>query len=171
MKAVRFDQYGPVGVLDVREVPIPEPGPGQVLVRVNAAGINPGEAKIRDGLLHALWPATFPSGQGSDFAGVVDRVGPGVQDVAAGDRVIGYVHSTNIDESAVIGQAANRAMHRCANLDFGVATLFARAFLFFGNHASVDDQVFLCLVELGNPAADLLFHQLSDLGGVTRSAA
>jgi NADPH:quinone reductase-like Zn-dependent oxidoreductase len=91
MKAVRFDQYGPVGVLDVREVPTPEPGQGQVLVRVKAAGINPGEAKIRDGALHELWPATFPSGQGSDFAGVVERVGPGVEAVAAGDDVIGWV--------------------------------------------------------------------------------
>ena len=69
MKAVRFDEYGPVAVLDVRDVPIPEAGPGQVLIRVKAAGINPGEAKIRDGLLHERWPATFPSGQGSDFAG------------------------------------------------------------------------------------------------------
>ena len=78
MKAVRFDEYGPVEVLDVRDVPVPEPGPGQVLVRVKAAGINPGEAKIREGGLHDLWPAKFPSGQGSDFAGVVDTPGPGV---------------------------------------------------------------------------------------------
>ena len=49
MKAVRFDEYGGVDVLDVREVPVPEPGPGRVLVKVKAAGINPGEAKIRDG--------------------------------------------------------------------------------------------------------------------------
>ena len=52
MKAVRFDQYGPVEVLDVRDVPVPEPGPGEVLVRVKATGINPGEAKIRGGALH-----------------------------------------------------------------------------------------------------------------------
>ena len=77
MKAVRFDEYGPVAVLDVRDVPIPEAGPGQVLIRVKAAGINPGEAKIRDGFLHERWPATFPSGQGSDFAGVVERLGRG----------------------------------------------------------------------------------------------
>ena len=48
-----------------------------MLVRVRAAGINPGEAKIREGALHERWPATFPSGQGSDFAGVVERVGAG----------------------------------------------------------------------------------------------
>jgi NADPH:quinone reductase-like Zn-dependent oxidoreductase len=91
MKAVRFDEYGPVAVLDVRDVPTPEAGPGQVLIRVKAAGINPGEAKIRDGLLHELWPATFPSGQGSDFAGVVERLGPGVTAVAEQDEVIGWV--------------------------------------------------------------------------------
>jgi NADPH:quinone reductase-like Zn-dependent oxidoreductase len=76
MKAVRFDEYGPVEVLDVRDVPVPAPGPGQVLVRVRAAGINPGEAKIREGALHERWPATFPSGQGSDFAGSSMRSGP-----------------------------------------------------------------------------------------------
>jgi NADPH:quinone reductase-like Zn-dependent oxidoreductase len=54
---------------------MPEPGPGQVLVEVKAAGINPGEAKIREGLLHSRWPATFPSGQGSDLAGIVARTG------------------------------------------------------------------------------------------------
>ena len=91
MKAVRFDEYGPLAVLDVRDVPTPEAGPGQVLIRVKAAGINPGEAKIRDGLLHELWPATFPSGQGSDFAGVVERLGPGVTAVAEQDEVIGWV--------------------------------------------------------------------------------
>ena len=60
MKAVRFDEYGEVDVLKVVDVPKPAPGPGQVLVQVKAAGINPGEAKIRAGLLHARWPGHVP---------------------------------------------------------------------------------------------------------------
>jgi len=91
MKAVRFDEYGGVDVLKVVDVPVPEPGPGQVLVRVKAAGINPGEAKIRDGLLHERWPVAFPEGEGSDLAGIVERLGPDVTAVAAGDEVIGWV--------------------------------------------------------------------------------
>jgi NADPH:quinone reductase-like Zn-dependent oxidoreductase len=77
VKAVQFDEYGPADVLKLAEVPQPVPGPGQVLVHVRAAGINPGETKIREGLLHSRWPATFPSGEGSDLAGVVEQVGPG----------------------------------------------------------------------------------------------
>jgi NADPH:quinone reductase-like Zn-dependent oxidoreductase len=90
--AVRFDDYGDVDVLRVVDVARPEQGPGQVLVRVRAAGINPGEANIRKGLLHARWPATFPSGEGSDLAGVVEKVGPGVGAWAPGDEVIGFTH-------------------------------------------------------------------------------
>jgi NADPH:quinone reductase-like Zn-dependent oxidoreductase len=48
-----------------------------VLVKVKAASINPGEAKIREGLFHAYFPATFPSGEGTDLAGIVTKVGPG----------------------------------------------------------------------------------------------
>ena len=89
-KAVRFDDYGGAEVLRVVEVPQPEPGPGQVLVQVKAASINPGEAKIREGLLAARWPATFPSGQGSDLAGVVAAAGPGVTAFHPGDEVLGW---------------------------------------------------------------------------------
>jgi NADPH:quinone reductase-like Zn-dependent oxidoreductase len=88
--AVRFDHYGGVDVLDVVDVDAPSAGAGQVVVRVEAAGINPGEAAIREGVLHDRWPSTFPSGQGSDLAGVVTEVGPGVEGVAVGDEVIGY---------------------------------------------------------------------------------
>jgi NADPH:quinone reductase-like Zn-dependent oxidoreductase len=91
-KAVRFERYGDVDVLEVVDVPRPVPQDGQVVVRVKAAGINPGEAVIRRGLLHERWPATFPSGQGSDLAGVVDELGPGVTGVAVGDEVIGFTH-------------------------------------------------------------------------------
>ena len=88
--AVRFDHYGGIDVLDVVDVDPPVPGPGQALVRVRAAGINPGEAKIREGLLHALWPATFPSGQGSDLAGVIEALGEGADGFEVGDEVIGF---------------------------------------------------------------------------------
>jgi NADPH:quinone reductase-like Zn-dependent oxidoreductase len=109
MKAVRFDEYGDVDVLKVADVPVPDPGAGQVLVRVKAAGINPGEAKIREGLLHAMWPATFPSGQGSDLAGVVDRLGPGVTTAAAGDEVIGWVDNRSAQAEYAVVDADNLA--------------------------------------------------------------
>jgi len=107
MKAVRFNEYGGADVLTVAEVPQPEPGPGQVLVKVKAAGINPGEAKIRDGLLHERWPATFPSGQGSDLAGVVEGLGAGVTGVAVGDEVIGWVDTRSSQAEYAVADASN----------------------------------------------------------------
>jgi NADPH:quinone reductase-like Zn-dependent oxidoreductase len=90
VKAVRFDEYGGVDVLKVVDVPRPVPRAGQVLVQVKAAGINPGEAKIRVGLEDSTWPATFPSGQGSDLAGIVAETGPGVTSFSADDEIIGW---------------------------------------------------------------------------------
>ncbi|HEY9244846.1 MAG TPA: NADP-dependent oxidoreductase [Streptosporangiaceae bacterium] len=107
MKAVRFDSYGGVDVLNVVDVPRPVPGPGQVLVQVKAAGINPGEAKIRDGLMAERWPATFPSGQGSDLAGIVAETGPGVTGFAAGDEVIGYTNNRASQAEFVVVEAGN----------------------------------------------------------------
>jgi len=93
MKAVRFHEYGGIDVLRVEEVARPSPGPGQVLVAVRAAGIQPGEVMIREGARHDRWPATFPSGQGSDLAGVVVEVGPQVRGFAVGDEVLGFTHN------------------------------------------------------------------------------
>ena len=92
MKAVRFDRYGGIDVLDVREVPRPQPDAGEVLVEVKAAGINPGEAMIRQGVFDEIFPATFPSGQGSDLAGVVAEVGTGVDAFSVGDEVLGFTN-------------------------------------------------------------------------------
>ncbi len=89
-KAVRFDRYGGADVLYVADVDIPSPAAGEVVVKVQAAGINPGEASIRKGLLDAVFPATFPSGQGSDLAGVVHQLGDGVTGFSLGDEVLGW---------------------------------------------------------------------------------
>jgi NADPH2:quinone reductase len=89
-RAVRFDSYGGPEVLYVTDIERPEAGPGEVLVEVRAAGINPGEAGIRSGALHERFPATFPSGEGSDLAGVVIEVGSGVSYFAVGDEVLGF---------------------------------------------------------------------------------
>src|SRR6476659_4560983 len=89
-KAVQFDSYGDVDVLEVRDVTRPVPAAGEVLVEIKAAGINPSEAAIRAGAVRDLFPATFPSGQGSDLAGVVAELGSGVNDFAVGDEVIGF---------------------------------------------------------------------------------
>ncbi len=101
IQAVRFDRYGEVDVLDVVEVPRPHPGPGRIVVDVAAAAVNPGEASIRRGLLHDRWPATFPSGQGSDLAGVVAEIGDGVDGVAVGDQVIGWSDERSSQAEAV----------------------------------------------------------------------
>jgi NADPH:quinone reductase-like Zn-dependent oxidoreductase len=107
MKAVRFDEYGDVEVLQVVDVAPPLPGTGEVLVQLKAAGINPGEAKIREGLLHDRWPASFPSGQGSDLAGVVAELGPGVDGVVVGDEVIGFTNNRASHAELVVVEAGN----------------------------------------------------------------
>jgi NADPH:quinone reductase len=89
-RAVRFDRYGDRDVLYVADIDMPAPGQGEVVVEVRAAGINPGEAAIRSGAMQEMFPATFPSGEGSDLAGVVTALGEGVSEFAVGDEVLGF---------------------------------------------------------------------------------
>ena len=106
-KAVQFDDYGGIEVLEVRDVARPKPGPDQVLVAVRAAGINPSEAALREGRVREIFPATFPSGEGSDLAGVVEEVGSGVKGVAVGDEVIGWTDNRASHAEYVLVEAAN----------------------------------------------------------------
>ncbi len=92
MRAVRFDHYGGPEVLEVREVDDPVPAVGEVLVEMRAASINPGEIAIREGMMESRFPATFPSGEGSDLAGVVRALGDGVEDFSVGDEVCGWTN-------------------------------------------------------------------------------
>ena len=106
-QAVRFDEYGGIEVLYVADVERPVPGLGQVLVRVKASGINPGEAAIREGAFDNIMPATFPSGQGSDLAGVVEELGEGADGFAVGDEVIGFVNTRASQAELVVVEAGD----------------------------------------------------------------
>ncbi len=119
-QAVRFDEYGGVDVLKVVEVDRPVPGPGEVLVRVRAAGINPGEAKVRSGALAERWPATFPSGEGSDLAGVIEEPGQGATGFAVGDEVIGWTDNRASQAEFVVVEAAN-LVHKPAGVSWEAA--------------------------------------------------
>lgn len=85
MKAIQVHQFGGPEVLQLKEIPTPKPGPGQVLVRVHAAGVNPYDTYMRNGT-YAIKPP-LPYTPGSDAAGVVEAVGEGVTKVKPGARV------------------------------------------------------------------------------------
>ena len=88
MKALVFDRYGPPDVLQVRELPIPQPGPGQLLVRVHALPVGPGDCKLRAGALRDFFEITFPKISGRYASGLVEAVGPGVSAPCPGDEVV-----------------------------------------------------------------------------------
>ncbi len=88
--AIVFSEYGPASVLHQIDRPEPHAGPGQVRVRMRAAGVQPFDCAFRRGVLAGFLPATFPQGLGNDFAGVVDQVGDGVVGTSVGDDVLGF---------------------------------------------------------------------------------
>jgi len=91
MKAVILTDYGGVDKLALTEVPEPFPGPREVKVRVEAAGINPIDYKVRRGDLRATMPLDLPTILGRDVAGTVVEVGSEVREFSVGDRVMGLV--------------------------------------------------------------------------------
>ncbi len=120
MKAVRFDRYGSVDVLGVREVEDPVAGPGRVLVSVRAGGINPGEGLIREGWLHELYPASFPSGEGTDLAGVVQAVGESVSGFSSADEVLGWTEE-RASHAELVSVPAEQLTSKPAELPWEVA--------------------------------------------------
>src|SRR5687767_3740432 len=88
MKAIYFDEHGGLDVLRYGDVPDPEPGPGEVLIRIKAAALNFNDIWARRGLPRVDLP--MPHVSGTDAAGVVTALGPGVTSVAVGDSVVTY---------------------------------------------------------------------------------
>lgn len=91
MKAIALDGYGGPDALRLIEVPDPKVAPGEVLIRVKAAGVNPVDWKLAEGRLDAIMETRFPLIPGWDVAGVVERVGFDVEEFAPGDEVFGYI--------------------------------------------------------------------------------
>lgn len=90
MKAARVHQYGPPAAIRLEDLPIPVPGPGEVLVRVHAAGVGPWDGWVRAG--KSVLPQPLPLTLGSDLSGVIAAVGAGVAQFAPGDEVFGVTN-------------------------------------------------------------------------------
>jgi NADPH:quinone reductase-like Zn-dependent oxidoreductase len=106
MKAIQFNRFGGTEVLHLADVETPRPGPGQVRVRVKAAGLNALDGKIRSGALEAMFPTPLPAIPGGEFAGIVDALGEGVQDFQVGDEVLGWSNTGAYAEYALAATIA-----------------------------------------------------------------
>ncbi|WAL68703.1 NADP-dependent oxidoreductase [Amycolatopsis cynarae] len=131
-RSVRLDSFGGPENLDLREIPAPQAGPGQVRVRVTAAGLNPMDwIMTADADTAARFGLSLPAGFGTDYAGVVDQVGAGVSGFAPGDRVFGGALSRAVADFVVIdaagGIAANEAHHTPDGVDDRTAATLAIA--------------------------------------------
>ncbi|AEV83186.1 NADPH:quinone reductase [Actinoplanes sp. SE50] len=101
MRAIVFQEFGGPEVLRVTEADVPEPGPGQVRIRVRAAGVNQLDHKIREGAMAQVFPTTFPATPGLEAAGVIDATGEGVTGPAPGDEVIAFTDTGAYAEFAL----------------------------------------------------------------------
>jgi NADPH:quinone reductase-like Zn-dependent oxidoreductase len=116
-KAVQLSAYGGLDQLKIVELLKPQAQAGEVVVRVVAAGTNPGEISIREGLLHHMFPMDFPFGQGTDFAGRVDSVGDGVTEFAVGDEVLGWTERRQA-QAEYVAASASRLVRKPPSLDW-----------------------------------------------------
>ncbi|MFG3114452.1 NADP-dependent oxidoreductase [Streptomyces sp. NPDC048197] len=103
MKAIIYHSFGGPEVLTFGETEKPEPGPGQVRVKVVTVGVNPLDYKRRYGWVEQHYPTTFPAVPGLEFAGIVDALGPGDHEVAVGDEVFGWTSTGAYAEYALAG--------------------------------------------------------------------
>src|ERR1700749_3145983 len=109
-RAVQLESFGGPEVLNLREVPAPQAGSGQIRVRVTAAGLNPMDwFMTSDAQTAARFGLSLPSGFGTDYAGVVDQAGDGVTGFAVGDRVFGGALSRAVADYVVIDAAGTIA--------------------------------------------------------------
>lgn len=164
--AARYSKFGPASVLKVVGVDAPQVKPGHVRVVVKAAGINPADYKMREGM--GSGPSfTFPAGIGRELAGVVDSVGEGVTNLAVGDEVFGNATNGTVAELFVVN-AANLAL-KPPGLDWATAGGLSLAGqtaydAVASQHLTADDTV---LVTAAAGGVGSLIVQLARLAGAT----
>ncbi|MFE6059405.1 NADP-dependent oxidoreductase [Streptomyces sp. NPDC056431] len=107
MEAIVYEEFGGPEVLrHAAGVAVPEPGPGEVRVKVAAVGVNPVDWKRRYGWVEEFYPTTFPAVPGLEFAGTVDGLGEGVTGLTVGDEVLGWTKTGAYAEYAIAGIVA-----------------------------------------------------------------
>jgi NADPH:quinone reductase-like Zn-dependent oxidoreductase len=106
MKASRIHGYGGPEAIHYEDAAPPSPGPGEVLVCVHAMGVNPVDWKIRDGFAKAMFETKFPAILGGELAGVVEEVGPDVEDWKAGDEIFAMIGLLGANAEYVVTKAA-----------------------------------------------------------------
>jgi len=109
MKAAQIERFGPPDAITLNDVPVPAPGPEQVLVEVHASSINPVDTYIREGKRQQRFPLTLPVTLGSDVAGVVKKLGDGVTSLNVGESVYGQAAVTGGGSGAFAQYAVAQA--------------------------------------------------------------
>jgi NADPH:quinone reductase-like Zn-dependent oxidoreductase len=152
MKACIIETFGGRDRLKIADLPKPEPGEGEVLIHIRAAGVNPVDWKIREGRLKDLFPHRFPLILGWDLAGTVEDVGHGARRLAPGDEVYAYARLPVIQngtyaeylvlpESQVTGKPANLGMPDAASIP--LVTLTAYQALYEAGSLQPGESVFI----------------------------
>ncbi|TQM78992.1 NADPH:quinone reductase-like Zn-dependent oxidoreductase [Saccharothrix saharensis] len=108
MKAVVLNRFGGPEELRLDQVDRPEPGPGQVRLRVRAVGVNPFDAKVREGAMESVFTTPLPTILGIEVAGEVDAVGPDVTGLSIGDEVLGWSDTGAYAEHALATTVARK---------------------------------------------------------------
>lgn len=125
MRAIVFDAFGGPGNLRLAEVHKPSPAPGEVLIEVHCASVNPVDWKIREGMLAELFPYAFPIVPGWDAAGRIAGVGKGVTAFRVGDKVFAYCRKPKIQHGTYaeyVTMTAEAVAPMPRNLDFAAAS-------------------------------------------------
>lgn len=124
MRAITYSQYGTSETLTLTDVPDPRVGPGEVLIRVRSASVNPVDWKVLGGYLDGLMQADFPAIPGWDVSGVVEAIGPDTPEFAIGDEVIAYARKDWVQQGTfaeLVSASVRMVARKPAALDWNEA--------------------------------------------------